>query len=510
MQKEAADAVVAELQHQGDKPPSDPQASVVTVVPQTGEIQAMYGGADFSKQQFNLATQSQRSAGSAFKAFTLASAFEQGVPIGKVYNASSPVKVPSSKCYDPTGVWSPANAESGLSGFINMTEATADSINVYFAQLIADVGPANVAEMAKRMGVQPYQRDTVVDVPNVCSITLGAVRVNPLSMTSGYSTIANNGTHCYPFAIKRVVSSKGKTVFKAKPSCQQVMDPKIAAQITSLLKGVVAHGTGTAANIGRPQAGKTGTGQLYQDAWFVGYVPRLVTGVWVGYSKFEIPMVNLPVLGGANAFGGTIAAPIWHDYMLKAVQGLPPDDFPPPPGPKSGTVPDVTGMKQADAVGALATANFTAIINQVPCVKPVGIVCTQSPAGGSSAPLGSGVSLGVSNGKSPKVLVPNVVGSMKGAAVTALEASGFTVALVYQRVDNPNMDKIVLAQSPAGGSKQKPGATVTITIGRFGWTPTPTPSPTKLGGGNFAVQWFSFIDWNFGLESTMFNLTRLG
>src|SRR5439155_2021717 len=116
----------------------------------------------------------------------------------------------------------PANAESGLSGFINMTEATADSINVYFAQLIADVGPANVAEMATRMGVQPYQRDTIVSVPATCSITLGAVGVNPLSMTSGYSTLANNGVHCYPFAIRKVVSSTGKVLFRAKPSCQQV------------------------------------------------------------------------------------------------------------------------------------------------------------------------------------------------------------------------------------------------------------------------------------------------
>ena len=92
----------------------------------------------------------------------------------------------------------------------------------------------------------------------------------------------------------------------------------VAAQVTAMLQGVISHGTGGAAQIGRPEAGKTGTGENYQDAWFMGYIPQLCTGVWVGYSKQEIPMRGLRVLGGANAFGGTLAAPIWHDFMIQA------------------------------------------------------------------------------------------------------------------------------------------------------------------------------------------------
>src|SRR4029077_18659072 len=150
------------------------------------------------------------------------------------------------------------------------------------------------------------------------------------------------------FAIRKVVSGTGRSIFKVSPSCDQVVDPQIAAQVTGLLQGVVIGGTGTAAQLsGRPVAGKTGTGQDYQDAWFIGYVPQLVTGVWVGYPN-EVPMRNLPVLGGANAFGGTIAAPTWHDSMVTAVAGMPVKGFPPAPGGSSGVVPDVVGMKQDD------------------------------------------------------------------------------------------------------------------------------------------------------------------
>jgi len=275
-----------------------------------------------------------------------------------------------------------------------------------------------------------------------------------------------------------VVSPDGKVLFRNKPSCEQVLDPKVAAQETSLLEGVVSSGTGTRANIGRPQAGKTGTGQDYQDAWFIGYIPQLVTGVWVGYSKNEIPMRNLPVLGGANAFGGTIAAPIWQAFMIKAVAGLPVKDFPAPPPPKSGTVPNVVGMKQDEAVKTLAKANFSAIVKSQPCEKPSGIVCSQSPAGGSSAELGTGVTIDVSNGKSPKTKVPDVVGSTQGTATAALEAAGFKVSVVTQRVLLQKNDGIVLNQSPPGGTKANAGSTVTITVGKFEPNPTPTPSPS--------------------------------
>lgn len=501
MQREAADSVVAHLPRQGPKPPADPQAAVVTLVPKTGAIEAMYGGANFDKLQLNLATQARRTAGSAFKAFTLSSALEQGIPVGKVYDGTSPAKIPLSKCPDSAGQWQPRNAADGEgSGFIDMSLATADSINAYFAQLIADVGPSNVAEAATRMGVVSYDRNASVSIPPVCAITLGTVEVNPLSMTSGYSTLANLGVHCWPYAITKITTARGKVLYKAKPSCEEVLDPTIAAQVTGLLRGVVDHGTGTAAQlIGRPVAGKTGTGQSYQDAWFLGYVPQLVTGVWVGYSKANsISMDNLAVLGGAPAFGGTIAAPIWHDFMQRAVAGLPVENFPAPPKPKTGTVPNVVGLTQADAETALGKANFTASATDVPCVGPVGIVCAQSPAAGAKATLGSVVRIDVSNGKSPNIKVPYLISSTKEVAVAALQAAGFSVSVTYQAVANQANDGRVIDQSPKAGAMRKPGSTVILIVGKFGLpTPNPTPSPTvpsPKGNTDFWVM-FEQVAW---------------
>jgi membrane peptidoglycan carboxypeptidase len=480
LQKVAAKSVEAHLPHQGQAPPADPEAAVVTMVPQTGAIQVMYGGKDFKQKQFNLATQAGRTAGSSFKAFTLAAAFEKGIPIGKVYNTSAPVVIPEDKCAGENGYgpWTPSNADPSEGGLMNMVTATADSVNLYFAQLIADIRPQPVAEIAGRMGVVSYARDAPVVInPTACSITLGAVEVNPLSMTSGYGTIADDGTHCLPFAVRRVEDSKGRSLFAARPQCKKVIEPKIARQVTSLLTGVLEFGTAAGQGVGRPAAGKTGTGQNYQDAWFLGYTPQVVTGVWVGYSKEEIPMTNLPVLGGRNAFGGTIAAPIWHDVMVEAVKGLPVEDFPAPPQPPSATVPDVVGLPQAEAVTALDDAGFTALIEKTNSNQPKGVVASQSPGGGSSVPLGSAVTIFVSTGQAAKARVPSVLGFTENQATQILLDRGFAVSVFYQYVQDPGYDGRVLGQNPQGGTVAKSGSTVTIVVGQKSPHPSPTNGP---------------------------------
>jgi penicillin-binding protein 1A len=480
IQNAAKDAVESHLPNPGGQPPENPEAAVITLVPQTGAIRAMYGGDVFQKSKFNLATQSVRTAGSSFKAFTLAAAFEQGVPVGKVYNATSPVRIPASLCPDPSGVWSPSNADPAEGGYMDLATATADSVNAYFAQLIADIGPQSVVDAAERMGVISYARDTTVSIPAVCSITLGAVGVNPLSMTSGYSTLANEGTHCHPFAISKIVSATGEVLYKARPYCKDAIEKDVADQVTGLLRGVVQYGTGTAAQLGsRPVAGKTGTGQEYQDAWFIGYVPQLTTGVWVGYSKAEIPMRDLPVLGYRNAFGGTIAAPIFHDVMEAATAGMPIKQFPAPPPGRSGPVPDVVGMKQDEAEKTLGDANFTPKVEMKDSAEPEGTVFAQEPKGGTVKPLGSLVTISVSNGKAPKVVVPDVVMLARDDAVATLEGAGFVVKIVEQIVDDPHLDGLVLSQTPEGGANRRPGATVTIIVGvKNEPTPTPSPSPS--------------------------------
>jgi penicillin-binding protein 1A len=470
-QNEAQASVNRKLKNPGPKPPAYPTGSLVAIVPHTGAIVTMYGGKDFSKDQFNLATQAGRGAGSAFKAFTLAAAFEQGFPAGKVYKASSPVEIDPDKCPDPDGVWTPANAEGGGGGYIPLTSATANSVNVVFAQLIADIGPEHVAEVAHRMGVRRYASNAKVNIPPVCSITLGSVEVSPLAMASGFSTLANEGVHCWPFAIRKVVSAQGKTIFKAKPSCKRRLDESVAAQVTSLLRGVTEYGTATIANLpGRPEAGKTGTGQDYKDAWFMGYVPQLASGVWVGYTKKQYEMRALKVFGYSNAYGGTVAAPIWADFMLDAVKGMPVKDFPVPPPQKAGTVPNVVGLMEEAAIEALADASFTAIPVTVKSHEKAGTVVAQAPKGGATVTLGSAVTISISDGKGqpPPVMneVPNVVELSEDKARDTLEDAGFNVNVKEQCTVDDEKDGRVLEQAPPGGSNAEEGSTVTIWVGK--------------------------------------------
>jgi 1A family penicillin-binding protein len=462
MQRLAREAVDDHLPNPGKTPPKDPESSVVSIVPQTGEIQAMYAGQDFSKFKFNLATQSQRTAGSAFKLFTLVAALENGIPPGKIYDSTTPVHISDPICQGPEGDWEPQNAEPGGGGYIDLWSATAHSVNVVFAQLIRDVGPAKVVDVARRMGITGY-------VPPVCAITLGAVGVSPLDMTSAYSVIANGGIRCEPIAITKVQTAHGKLILNGKPKCKRVISAKIASTVTAMLEGVVDHGTGTAAQIGRPQAGKTGTGQEYRDAWFMGFIRQLCTGVWVGYSKAEISMdavvgkVGYPI----RVFGGTFPARIWHDYMLQAVRRLPVEDFPKPPAAATGEVPNVVGKYIDEAKKILADANFTALVEEVPSVKPAGEVVAQAPGAGASLELGSAVTVQVSNGKVPVLQVPNVIGLQEQQAQQVLSKAGFNWKVSYVQVNDANLDGLVFGQDPAPGTRTQASIVVQIVVGNF-------------------------------------------
>jgi len=297
-----------------------PQSALVSIVPQTGAIEAMaVGNAPYGQNQYNLAVDpgGGRTAGSAFKGFTLAAALEAGVSPNAVYSGSSPRTIPN--CGGGQ-TWTVHNAEPVGGGSYPLWVATADSVNVVFAQVIDQIGPDRVARVAHKMGI-------TTNLTPVCPLTLGTSPVSPLDMTSGYATIANDGVNCTPYPISKVVDSSGKVIFRAQPDCTRAIPSWVAREETAMLEGVVSFGTGTAANIGRPQAGKTGTGQNYQDAWFIGYVPQLCTGVWVGYARAEIPMPYVP--GYGTGFGGVLAAPIWHDFMAYATQGMPVASFPP-------------------------------------------------------------------------------------------------------------------------------------------------------------------------------------
>jgi penicillin-binding protein 1A len=298
-----------------------PQSALVSITPSTGAIDAMAVGNDpWGPNTYDLATDpgGGRTAGSSFKVYTLATALEQGISPNAVYNGDSPRTIPN--CGGGQ-TWTLTNAEPG-GGDYPLWMATADSVNTVFAQVIDQVGPDNVALVAKRMGI-------TTPLTPVCPLTLGTSPVTPLDMTSGFATLADHGTHCVPYPISRVVGADGQTIYQAQPQCTRAIPRSVADEETAILEGVIGFGTATAANIGRPAAGKTGTGQNYQDAWFLGYVPQMATGVWVGYAAAEKPMPNVP--GYGPGFGGVLAAPIWHDYMLYATRGMPVRGFAAPP-----------------------------------------------------------------------------------------------------------------------------------------------------------------------------------
>lgn len=444
-------------------PKTGPDVSLVSIDPTNGAIRAMLSGKNYRRDQLDLVWHGRRQVGSAFKPFTLAAAFEQGFPPGKVYDSKSPFCSP---------LWISAdhcvsNAEGGGGGYVDLWTATQDSINVVFAQLALDVGPQNIVDVAHKMGI-------TAPLDAVPAITLGTEEVSTLDMASGYSTLANNGIHCEPFAVARVLLPNGTKLYQHHPTCDQAIPADIAHQITAMLERVICCGTGQAyaSGLGRPEAGKTGTGQDYTNVYFAGYTPQVTTAVWVGFPAGNIPM---DTYYGHSVFGGTLAAPIWKAFMLKAVAGMPIEGFPAPPPQRSGAIPDVVGMHSADAQKILATANFTPIIQKVDSILPVNTVISQTPAGGTSAVLGSGVTLSVSTGKGIAVTVPRVTGLTEVQAVKALKAAGLKAAVVYADVTDPAQDGLVLSQTPIGNKQATKGDTVTITVGKLKANAPATP-----------------------------------
>lgn len=292
--------------------PNDPESALVAIDPNTGFIKAMYGGKDYNADPFNMATQGRRQPGSSFKMFVLVTAIEKGIPPRRPIDSSSPAVIPS---HPP---WKVSNSEGKGNGWITISDATRNSVNCVFARLIWELGASEVATTAKRMGITS-------NIPPYPSIALGSAPVSPLEMASAYGTLAANGTHFKPTAITKILNSDGAVILDYKPAGQQVLTPEVAWAVTQQLMGVVTGGTGTRAALnGREVAGKTGTAQNYQDAWFVGYTPQLVTAVWMGQREGSIPMNNVH---GQRAFGGTFAAPIWHRFMADALGNLPRVNF---------------------------------------------------------------------------------------------------------------------------------------------------------------------------------------
>jgi penicillin-binding protein 1A len=298
---------------------TDPAAALVAIDPRTGAVKAMVSYLPNGRTlKFNLASQSGRTAGSAFKPFTLATAIDQGDSVYSAFSGPPQLTITDPKCSFNGVPWTVHNFADESSGYMNLLDATAHSVNTIFAQLVDIVGPQNVATTAHRMGI-------TTPLEPVCSITLGTQAVNPLEMTSGYATLAARGVYRSPQAFDLVRGPGGGVIGQLGAEDVQAIPQNSADLVTYALEGVVSHGTGTAAYFGRPAAGKTGTAENFQDAWFCGYVPQLAACVWVGYPKAEISLFN--VEGWSAVFGGSLPAMIWNRFMSAAVEKLPVQDF---------------------------------------------------------------------------------------------------------------------------------------------------------------------------------------
>ncbi len=298
----------------------DPASALVAIDPRNGKLRAMAVWVPSRERlQFNLASQGHRQAGSAFKPFTLAAALEHGTSLYSYFSGPSELTIDDPACrgaYDAP--WDVHNNADEAEGTMNLIDATANSVNTIFAQLVSQVGPPAVVRMAHRLGIQS-------DLKAYCSITLGTQAVSPLEMTSAYATLANHGVRHDPQPVESVRTASGETVPYPVSKPRVAVSRQIADEVTYALEAVTQKGTGTGAAIGRPIAGKTGTAEKYVDAWFCGYVPQLATCVWVGYPHREIPMNY--VEGYAPVYGGTIPASIWHDFMEGALAHTPVQDF---------------------------------------------------------------------------------------------------------------------------------------------------------------------------------------
>jgi len=299
----AAEAAVKNTVAQNGRWQGFAEASLVSVDPRTGEIKALVGGKDFNKNQFNRATQAKRQPGSTFKGFVYSAAIASG-------------KSPYNSYIDAPFVvegYEPKNYDRDYRGGMTMRDALVASINTIAVKVLIDVGFNPTIKLAHNMGIKSELKPTY-------SLALGSNEVTLLELTSAYGTLATQGKHIEVHGIRRIIDRSGDVIYTSKYKQKQVLDPSSAAIMTWMLKSVVQSGTGRAAQLNRPVAGKTGTSDQARDLWFVGYIPQVVTGVWLGNDN------NAPTRGSSST-----AAYTWHQFMAQAVDGMAVEEFPPRP-----------------------------------------------------------------------------------------------------------------------------------------------------------------------------------
>ncbi len=290
----------------------DLQGALVSLDVKTGAIRAMVGGYSYLRSSYNRAVYAKRQPGSAIKPVIYLAALMKG------YTQASLIDATPRSFYDPsTGKeWTPDNYEGAEYGQITLRTALAKSVNTATVNLLADIGFDLPIEIGRLLGIElkPYY-----------SMALGSIEVTPLQLTSAFQTFANLGVRCEPYFIRKIVAPDGSVIEENSPKCEQVLPPQETRVLVDMLRAVVLEGTAvSASSLQRVVAGKTGTTNDYMDAWFVGFSPDIVAGVWVGFDTKRTM--------GKGMAGARVALPIWIDYMSVAGYMYPNNDFPIPQG----------------------------------------------------------------------------------------------------------------------------------------------------------------------------------
>jgi penicillin-binding protein 1A len=350
------------------------QAALIALDPKTGGVRAMVGGYDFRKSQFNRAMQAKRNAGSAFKPIIYSAAIDKQMTPATIID-DSPVEFDDGK-------WKPRNYDNIYRGPVTMRQALTDSINVVSVRILERIGVGYAMEYARKLGITS-------ELANNLTMALGSSSVTLVELTSTYAVFASGGYRTTPYFVTKVIDGNGALLEETLPppppppplfgsatsamfdsatsavnltpppepvklpegsrllESVPVISPETAYVMTNLMQSVVASGTGQRARaVGRPVAGKTGTTNGMKDAWFIGYVPQLVAGVWVGYDQER----SL----GAGGTGGQAAAPIWTEFMQRALVGMTVQDFSPPANVSFAFINPRTGrLAKESSVGGL-------------------------------------------------------------------------------------------------------------------------------------------------------------
>ena len=488
-----------------------PTGGIAMIDNRTGAIRVMSSGLDFGddiaagQRPYNLATDGRRQAGSAFKPFALAAALtygtESGVPLtlNTWWDQTSPQELDCGFPCNPSGgdIWTVSNAGGGGSGVTTLERATYLSLNTVYAQVSLAVGPDKVAETATSMGIES-------NLNPVPSIALGTQSVSPLEMAAAYSTFANLGERVDSYLIEKIEDADGNIIYEHEVTRERVIDRPMARAIVATLEKVVAQGTATRArlepmevdgrNVRRAQAGKTGTAQNFQDVWFMGFIPQFTTSVWVGYPDAQIELVNFTVhndLTGrdqpySRAYGGTLAAPIWKQFMDYVTAELELEDWPSVDGTGAFyktpevEVPDLEGLTEEEAIDAVRKAGLFDEVIQVSSEEEIGTIIGQIPEAGEIVQQGETVQIRISTGE-PAVMF-NLVRALEENIPARFErfneltGLNVTYVIIYKPRENPNDWGKVLWTSPRAGVALEPDAVIFVNVGA-------PPEPGDEGGG---------------------------